>query len=97
MCDDPMTSTPWHDYAANMTNAELANSLDYMAHHLHSTLAQAIMQLAAKRLRGEPEPHFVEPRPRDLPPLRAYAGPPAPDSTPLGLIIDRIAREAIGQ
>ena len=89
-----MNDPIFDEFTAILTNAQLAKALEYIAPRLDSELARAIMQQAAKRLRGEPEPHFGTSPPPDLPPLKAYAEAPDADSTPLGLIVDQIARGA---
>jgi len=81
-----------NDFAARMSNAKIAQALEFIASRLHSELALAIMTEAAKRLRGEPEPHFAVPLP-DLPPLEVHAAPDA-GSTPI-VLVDQIAYEAI--
>lgn len=82
-----------NDFAARMSNAKIAQALEFIAPRLHSELALAIMREAAGRLRGEPEPHFAVPPPPDLPPLEIHGVPDA-DATPIGLLIDQIAYEA---
>lgn len=63
----------FEDHLRSMTNAELAKSLEYLGAHMRGGISEAIMKEAARRLREEPEPHFVMPRPPNLPPLKAYA------------------------
>jgi hypothetical protein len=63
------------EFIGGMRNTELAKGLELIAPRLDSELAQAIMQEAARRLRGEPEAHYVSPPLPDLPPLNAYAPP----------------------
>ncbi len=71
--------TPEHEwtvgYARNLTNAELADILEYSSFYHDAEIAVAVMREAAKRLREEPEPQFASPPPRGLPPLKAYAIP----------------------
>ncbi len=70
---------PEHDwteaYARDLTNAELADILEYGSYYHEAEIAVAAMREAAKRLREEPEPQFASPPPRDLPPLKAYTIP----------------------
>jgi hypothetical protein len=82
------------DFIGGMRNTEIAKALDLIAPRLDSELAKAIMREAARRLRGEPEPHYAGPPLPDLPPLEAHATPD-PDATPLGIMMDRIVRQAI--
>jgi hypothetical protein len=62
-------------YARTLTNREIAESLDYNAAHADSDMVRSIMQEAARRLRDDRDPQFVEPPPPDNPPLKAYAVP----------------------
>lgn len=89
-----MSDPVLNDFAARLSNAKIAQALEFIAPRLHSELTLAIMREAARRLRGEPEPHFAVPAPPDLPPLEAHGVPDA-DSAPIGLLIDQIAYEAI--
>jgi hypothetical protein len=63
------------EFIGTMRNTDLAQALDLIAPRQDSELEQMIMQEAARRLRGEPEPHFAGPPLPDLPPLKAYAAP----------------------
>jgi hypothetical protein len=63
------------EFIGGMRNTELAKALELIAPRLDSELAQAIMQEAARRLRGEPEPHYASPPLPDIPPLKAQAAP----------------------
>jgi hypothetical protein len=65
------------EFIGSMSNTQIAKALDLIAPRLDSELAQAIMIEAARRLRGEPEPHFAGPLLPDLPPLKAQAIPDA--------------------
>jgi hypothetical protein len=47
--------------------------LEYLGSTMKGGISDAIMMEAARRLRQQPEPHFVEPPKPDLPPLKAYA------------------------
>lgn len=60
-------------YAKHLTNGELADVLEFAAPFHGADIAVAIMKESARRLRDEPEAHFVTLRPSDLPPLTAYA------------------------
>ena len=57
----------------HMTNEQLANALEFIGSHMRGGISDGMLKEAAKRLRQQPEPHFVEPRKPDLPPLKAYA------------------------
>jgi hypothetical protein len=61
------------EHLRNMTNAKLAQALDYIGSQMRGGISDAILKEAAKRLREEPEAHFVSPPPRNKPPLKAYA------------------------
>jgi hypothetical protein len=58
-------------HASNMTNAEIAASLEYNAVHAKTSTARAIMLEAARRLRNHREPQHVEPPSPENPPLKA--------------------------
>jgi hypothetical protein len=60
-------------YAHSLTNAELAEILEYGAFYHAAEIAAAAMREAAKRLKEEPEAHFVMPPAPNHPPLKAYA------------------------
>jgi hypothetical protein len=60
-------------YAQSLTNAELAEILEFGSYYHESEIAVAAMREAAKRLRSEPM--FAVSPPRDWPPLKAYAIP----------------------
>jgi hypothetical protein len=62
-------------YARTLTNKEIAEPLDYNAADAKSDMARAIMQEAARRLKDDCDPQFVEPHPPDNPTLKAYAQP----------------------
>jgi hypothetical protein len=62
-------------YAKTLNNHELAESLDYNSANAKTDIMRAVMLEAARRLKDDPEPHFVEPKPPDMPPLKAYAMP----------------------
>jgi hypothetical protein len=64
-----------NEFVGSMRNTDLAHALDLIAPRLDSELEQALMQEAARRLRGEPEPHFAGRPLPDNPPLEAYAVP----------------------
>jgi hypothetical protein len=68
-------SNLFHEFIASTSNASLAKALEYLGEQMAGGISDAILKEAARRLRGEPEPHFVEPPPRDNPPLKAYALP----------------------
>jgi hypothetical protein len=57
----------------SMTNSQLAKALEYIGSAMRGGISDAILKEAAKRLREQPEPHFVEPPKPNLPPLKAYA------------------------
>jgi hypothetical protein len=61
------------EFTRRISNADLAKALEYIGSQMRGGISDAILNEAAKRLRHEPEPHFVEPPPRGLPPLKAYA------------------------
>jgi hypothetical protein len=61
------------NYVRTVTNAQLAKALEYLGSTIKGGISDAIMMEAARRLRQQPEPHFVEPPKPDLPPLKAYA------------------------
>ena len=65
----------FEDSVSGKTNAELAKALDYIGSCMRGGISDAILKEAAKRLRGAPEPHLVDPPPRNHPPLKAYAIP----------------------
>lgn len=67
--DDDWTKT----YARSLTNKELAEILEFSSSYHEAQIAVAAMREAAKRLREEPEPHFVAPPGPELPSLMAYA------------------------
>jgi hypothetical protein len=60
-------------YVRSVTNGQLAKALEYLGSTMKGGISDAIMIEAARRLRQQPEPHFVEPPKPDLPPLKAYA------------------------
>jgi hypothetical protein len=60
-------------HASNLTNAEIAASLEYNAVHARTSTARAIMQEAARRLRDHRETQLVDPPSPDNPPLKAEA------------------------
>jgi hypothetical protein len=62
-------------YARTLTNREIAESLNYNAAHANTDTVRVIMQEAARRLRDDRDPQFVDLPPRDNPPLKAYAVP----------------------
>lgn len=93
------------EFIGNIPNRGLAKALDLIAPRLDSELAQWLLHEAAKRLRGdegEPDPHYVEPPPPGLPPLKAYAVPdladpePAQDSLSPGKQIGECIHEIVG-
>jgi hypothetical protein len=55
------------------TNAELATALEYIGSMMKGGISDAIMKEAAKRLREQHEPQFVERPPPYNPPLKAEA------------------------
>jgi hypothetical protein len=61
------------EFVGFMRNTDLAKALELIAPRQDSELENAILQAAARRLRGEPEPHFAGPPLPLLPPLQAYA------------------------
>ena len=63
----------FHDQVRSMKNADLAKALEYIGAQMRGGISEAMIKEAAKRLRSEPEPHYVEPPKPDLPPLKAYA------------------------
>ena len=63
----------FHDHIRSMKNADLAKALEYIGAQMRGGISEAMIKEAAKRLRSEPEPHYVEPPKPDLPPLKAYA------------------------
>lgn len=60
-------------YARNLTNKELADILEFSSFYHEAEIACAAMREAAKRLREQPEPHYVVPPSPHLPSLMAYA------------------------
>ena len=52
------------DHALSMTNEQIAASLDYHAIFTRSGLGRAVMQEAARRLRGDPDRISVTPKPQ---------------------------------
>lgn len=60
-------------YARDLTNRELAEILEFSSFYHDAEIAVAAMREAAKRLREEPEPHYVAPPGPNLPSLVAYA------------------------
>jgi len=60
-------------YVRSVTNGQLAKALEYLGSTMKGGISDAIMMEAARRLRQQPEPHYVEPPKPDLPPLKAYA------------------------
>ena len=60
-------------YVRSVTNGQLAKALEYIGSTMKGGISDAIMMEAARRLRQQPEPHYVEPPKPDLPPLKAYA------------------------
>jgi hypothetical protein len=63
----------FHDQVRSMKNADLAKALEYIGSQMRGGISEAMIKEAAKRLRSEPEPHYVMPPEPDLPPLKAYA------------------------
>ena len=57
------------------TNAELAEALEYIGSMMKGGISDAVMKEAAKRLREQTEPLFVELASPNRPPLKAYALP----------------------
>jgi hypothetical protein len=62
-------------YARSLTNKELADILEFGSYFHEAEIAAAAMQEAAKRLREQPEPHFVTPPGPNHPSLKAYSLP----------------------
>jgi hypothetical protein len=84
----------FRDYVRPCTNRQLADAIGYIAPRLDSELAKAILEEAARRLRETASPHLPRSLRQSLPPLDSHAAPDA-DTTPIGLVIDQIAFEAI--
>jgi hypothetical protein len=63
----------FHDQVRSMKNADLAKALEYIGSQMRGGISEAMIKEAAKRLRSEPESHYVMPPKPDLPPLKAYA------------------------
>jgi hypothetical protein len=63
------------EFISSMTNAGLAKALEYLGSQMPGGISDAILKEAARRLRGEPEPHFAGPPLPDIPPLKAFAVP----------------------
>ena len=66
--DNPATA-----YARGLANADIAQALDFIGSSMRGGISDAIMKEAARRLRGEPEPHYAVPPFPHIPPLKAYA------------------------
>lgn len=64
-------------FLSGATNADLAKTLEYLGSQMPGGISDAILKEAARRLRGEPEPHFAGPPLPDMPPLKAYADEPS--------------------
>jgi hypothetical protein len=67
--------TPFEEQLRQMTNVKLAEALEYIGSCMRGGISDGILNEAAKRLRAEPQPHFVEPPPKGNPPRKAYAIP----------------------
>ena len=63
----------YEEQLRTMTNAKLAQALEYIGSQMRGGISDGILKEAAKRLRTEPEPHFVTPPPPYNPPLKAEA------------------------
>ena len=70
-----MPDPVFDEFTRAMTNTQIAEDIIYIAPHLDSELAKAIMIEAARRLRDDDETQYVEPPPPNNPPLKAEAIP----------------------
>lgn len=61
-------------FARSLNNNDLAATLEFNAYFNHSETAKAVMEEAARRLRGEPQPLPV---PSEPPETRGYLTLPA--------------------
>jgi hypothetical protein len=62
-------------YARELTNAELAEILEFSSYYHEAEIGVAAMREAARRLRDDPDLQAASPPPRDFPPLKANAIP----------------------